>query len=223
MTDRPASAWARTTRQHTVDKVGRQGRRHLVQHQHVRFHRQRARKVKDAQRGQRQATGSRSSSRRSVRPSSDTQWRNGPPACRPAAGCRPPKVGDQRGFLIDRHQPRAARRGGRGDGAVAPPDAHMARVGLQRAGQDLHEGGFARAIGPHQRDDLARAPPASDASRRATTAPKRLATPCGIKNGGIGRSIGHLGKALPVERKAPGTAAGGAGSDRIIRPGLCRR
>mgnify|MGYP003595597142 CR=1 FL=1 len=64
------------------------------------------------------------------------------------------KVGDQRGFLVDRHQapfPRARRIG---DSAVAALDPDMAGIGFQHTGQDLDEGGFPGPVRAHQRHDL---------------------------------------------------------------------
>ena len=54
MTERPVSALAPHDVEHPLGEVGRQRRGHLVEEQHVRLDRQRAREVEDAQDGERQ-------------------------------------------------------------------------------------------------------------------------------------------------------------------------
>jgi hypothetical protein len=65
------------------------------------------------------------------------------------------QIGDERWFLVDRHEARAPRLGGRADTRLRAPDRHPPRIGPDRAGQDLDEGGFARPVRAHQCHDLA--------------------------------------------------------------------
>ncbi len=142
--------------QHVGHQIGGQRRRHLVQQQHMGLGRQCARQVEDPQRRQRQGGGTgiqpqvvRAQFGRPVPERVDRR------AAKPQV-VRDVEVGDQRRLLIYRDQPRPAGLRGRGDGGLRPCDPNLARVGPQRARQDLDEGGLARAVGAHQRHDLAR-------------------------------------------------------------------
>ena len=144
-------------------KVGRQGGGHFIQQQDVGFTGQGAGQIKDAQGGQRQARD------HVVKPQTGDAQRVHPMAKAVGIGAAQPKVAghvkvrDQRGFLIDRHQPGAARGGGRAKVHVNAADADLAAVTGQRPGQNFHQRRFARAIGPHQGHHLT--PP--DTQRRS--------------------------------------------------------
>ena len=154
-------------------EVRRQGRRHLVQQQHIRLDRQRPRKIEDAQRGQRQVPRSRPPAAGPGRPSSSTQSRTASTGvlAQPQVVAHR-QVGDQRRLLIDRDQPRPPRRGGRGRLPSPPPACgHGPLSGLQRPGQDLHERRFARAVRAHQRHNLAPSAPERGVASAPRTAP----------------------------------------------------
>ncbi len=139
-----------------LGEVRGQGRGHLVEHQDVRLDGQRPGKVDDPERGERHAP--RQARQVEVAEAELTQ----PVTERLDGGLGEPQVGpdvevrDDGGFLVDRHDAAAAGLGGGVDGARSTADRDRAGVGPDRTGQDLDEGALARAVGAHQRMDLAR-------------------------------------------------------------------
>ena len=104
--------------------------------------------------GSSRAQASRSS--RSM-PSSSSQWRNvstGVSVSRRFGA--DVQVRDQGRLLVDGDEAAAARLGRRVDDALAAADGDRARVRPHGAGEDLDEGALARAVGAHERVDLAR-------------------------------------------------------------------
>ena len=121
----PRSA-RRTTSRTRSARFGRQRRGHLVEEQHVGLDGERAGEVEDAQR--RRAAGRARVSRRSRSgmPSSRTQSRNG--STRRAGQAEivgDVEIGDQRRFLVDRHQAGAARVGRRARCRAPAPRTRM--------------------------------------------------------------------------------------------------
>ena len=66
------------------------------------------------------------------------------------------EVRDDRGFLVDRDDPAAPCLGRGVDRSLPAAERDRARVGPDRAGQDLDQRALARAVGTHQRMHLAR-------------------------------------------------------------------
>ena len=141
--------------QHAVGEVGGQCGGHLVEHEDLGRGGEGGGEIEDAQGRERQVAraGGKVEARDAepVGPVQESLARGGAQA--QVAG--DVEVGDERGFLIDRHQARAPGRAGRGEAAGRAEDADLARIGAERAGQDLDEGGLARAVGAHERHDLA--------------------------------------------------------------------
>ena len=111
---------------------------HLIQHQYLWLGGQGAGQIKNAQRRQRQIP------RRIAQVQSVDAQRVNPMQeridRRPAQPqvLRNIQIGDQRWFLIHRHQPTAPRRPGRGETAVGPANPQRAAITLQGAGQDFY-------------------------------------------------------------------------------------
>ena len=66
------------------------------------------------------------------------------------------EIGDQRRFLVDRHNAAPARLSRRMDGALSPAHRDRAAVRSDGASEDLQEGALAGAVRTHQGVDLAR-------------------------------------------------------------------
>ena len=160
--DRPVVALLLDHPEHQLGQVGRERRGDLVEQQHVGLDRQRTGQVDDAERGERQPP-------REARQAQVPETQLVQPVAERLQRCRGEpqvvadvEIRDDRGLLVDGHEPVAARVGRRVRHALAAPDDDPAAVRRDRAGQDLDERALAGAVGAHQRVDLA----GSDRQRR---------------------------------------------------------
>ena len=139
-----------------LGEVGRQGRGHLVEHQHGGLDGQRASEVDDAQRRQRYMA--RQIRQVEVRQSQLTE----PVAERLDRGVGQAQVGadvqvrDEGRFLVDGDDAAAARLRRRACHPRLAADRDGAAVRLDGGGEDLDQRALAGAVGAHQRVDLAR-------------------------------------------------------------------
>ena len=205
--------------EHAVDEVGRESGGHLVEEEDVGFDSEGAGEVEDAEACQGEAADQRVLAEGGQAELADPVAEAVDWCAAEAEIVGDGKVGDQRGFLVDRHKAGAARACGGGDGAVLATNTDMAGIGFQRAGKDLDKGGLARPVRAHQGDDLA----GSDLQRRIAQRHDRAEAfrdACCVKQGGWrGVCHGNL-----VEMRPPTPGRGPVWSEaQITRPGLCRR
>ena len=192
-----------------LGEVGGQRRGHLVEEEDVGLDRQRPREVEDAERGQRQVAGEVVEVEAGKAEDADPVAERARGGGGEAEVVRDAEVGDQRRFLVDRHEAGAAGVGGgaRGEGGAAEQDP--AAVGADGAGQDLDQRGLAGAVGAHQRVDLAGKDGEAGAAQGS--------------DGAVG-----LGDAGGVEERRHGTEALRGGfacsgpCDGVAGGGLCR-
>ena len=127
ITERPVLLCALHHLQHALGEVGGQRRGHLVEQQDVGFDRERPRQIEDALDGERNVA--RGGAEIEI---GDAEFLD-PLAERLDRRLGQPQVlqhveiGDQRGFLVDRHQPGAPRIGGRGHLALLAADQRCGR------------------------------------------------------------------------------------------------
>ena len=155
ITERPVWLCRLHDVENPLGEVGRQRRGHLVEQQHVGLDRQRAREIEDAQDGERDVPRRLAEieigNAELLDPAQERLDRRSGEA--QIGG--DVEVGDQRRLLVDRHQPGAARLGGRMHVARLAADQDSPGVRPDGAGQDLHQRRFAGAVRAHQRVDLA--------------------------------------------------------------------
>ena len=138
-----------------LGEVGGEGGGHLVEEEDVGLDGEGAGEVEDAERGEGEVAGEIAEVEAGKAEDADPVAEGAGGGSGEAEVVGDAEVGDQRGLLVDRDEAGAAGVAGRagGQGLVAEQD--RAAVGADRAGQDLHEGGLAGAVGAHQRVDLA--------------------------------------------------------------------